>query len=89
MSTKNNNLNDSIMEILSISCSLVKAIDRYNQARVRLRVGPTPIGDARPNALTVACMAALEFVDDGTIQDEDVLFSHAQSLLRALGVETG
>jgi hypothetical protein len=32
-------------------------------------------------------MAALEFIDDGSVHDEDELFRDSQSLLGALGVE--
>lgn len=76
-----------VMEILSLACSLVRSIDQYNTVRVRYGAGPTPISDARSSALTVASMAALEFIDDGSIQDEDELFRDSQSLLGALGVE--
>ena len=88
MLTNNNNLNYLVMEILSISCSLVKAIDRYEEIRNNLGIGPTPICDARASALIVANLAALELVDDGSTQDMDILSNQARDLLETLGVET-
>ena len=88
MLTNNNNLNYLVMEILSISCSLVKAIDRYEEIRNNLGIGPTPIYDARDSALIVANLAALELVDDGSTQDMDILSNQARDLLETLGVET-
>ena len=88
MLTNNNNLNYLVMEILSISCSLVKAIDRYEEIRNNLCIGPTPIYDARDSALIVANLAALELVDDGSTQDMDILSIQARDLLETLGVET-
>ena len=85
---KHNNLNDLVMEILSISCSLVKAIDHYDATKHDLGIGPTPIGDARASALIVANLAALELVDDGTTRDMDSLSDQAQDLLKSLGVKT-
>ena len=76
------------MEILSISCSLVKAIDRYEALKHNLGIGPTPISDARASALIVANLAALELVDDGTSRDMDSLSDQAQDLLKTLGVKT-
>ena len=84
----NENLNNLIMEILSISCSLVKAIDNYEITKHNLGIGPTPISDARASALLVANLAALELVDDGTIRDMDSLSDQAQDLLKTLGVKT-
>jgi hypothetical protein len=84
----NENLNNQRMEILSISCSLVKAIDQYEETRHNLDIGPTPISDARASALIVANLAALEFVDDGTTRDIDCLSDQAQDLLRTLGVRS-
>ena len=88
MLTDNNNLNYLVMEILSISCSLVKAIDHYEEIINDLGIGPTPICDARASALIVANLAALELVDDGTTQDMDILSDQAQDLLKTLGVKT-
>lgn len=88
MLTDNNNLNYLVMEILSISCSLVKAIDRYEEVRSNLGIGPTPICDARASALIVANLAALELVDDGSSRDMDSLSDQAQDLLKTLGVKT-
>ena len=76
------------MEILSLACALVKAIDDYEAARSRLTERPTPITDARTGALTVAHLAAMEFLGEGEDVDEDALFEHAGALLGALGVET-
>ncbi len=83
-----NNQSFFVMEILSISCSLVKAIDRYEEFRNNLGIGPTPICDARASALIVANLAALELVDDGSTQDMDILCNQAQDLLKTLGVKT-
>ncbi len=83
-----NNQSFLVMEILSISCSLVKAIDRYNAVKQDLGIGPTPISDARASALIVANLAALELVDDGSTQDMDILSIQARDLLETLGVET-
>ncbi len=88
MFTDNYNLNYLVMEILSISCCLVKAIDHYEEIINNLGIGPTPICDARASALIVANLAALELVDDGTTQDMDILSDQAQDLLKTLGVKT-
>lgn len=82
-----NNLNELVMEILSISCSLVKAIDRYEETKHNLGIGPTPISDARASALIVANLAALELVDDGSILDMDILSDQARDLLKTLGID--
>ena len=76
------------MEILSLACALVKAIDDYGTVKSRVTERPTPITDARTSALTVAHLAAIEFLGDGGVQEEDALFEDASALLRALGVET-
>ncbi len=86
MHTNDNSLNELVMEILSISCSLVKAIDRYEEIKNNQGIGPTPISDARASALMIANLAALELVDDGTTQDMDSLSDQAQDLLKTLGV---
>jgi RNase adaptor protein for sRNA GlmZ degradation len=52
------------MEILSLACALVKAIDDYDAVKSRLTERPTPITDARTSALTVAHLAAMEFLED-------------------------
>ena len=88
MLTNNHNLNYLVMEILSISCSLVKAIDRYEEFRNNLGIGPTPICDARASALIVANLAVLELVDDGSTQDMDNLSTQAHDRLKTLGVKT-
>ena len=88
MFTDNYNLNYLVMEILSISCCLVKPIDHYEEIINDLGVGPTPICDARASALIVANLAALELVDDGSTQDMDILSIQACDLLETLGVET-
>lgn len=77
------------MEILSLACTLVRAIDSYGTVKSRLTERPTPITDARTSALTVAHLAAIEFLGDDGGGDEDALFEHASALLGALGVETG
>ena len=51
---------------LRILHSLVKAIDRYEETKHNLGIGPAPIGEARTSALIVANLAALEPVDDGS-----------------------
>ena len=76
------------MEILSLACALVKAIDDYDAVKSRLTERPTPITDARTSALTVAHLAAREFLEDDGGGNEDALFEHASALLGALGVET-
>ena len=76
------------MEILSLACALVKAIDDYDAVKSRLTERPTPITDARTSALTVAQLAAMEFLGDDGVGDEDSLFEHASALLGALGVDT-
>lgn len=76
------------MEIQSISCSLVKAIDHYEATKHNLGIGPTPISDARASALIVANLVALELVDDGTTQDMDSFSDQAQDLLKSLGDKT-
>lgn len=76
------------MEILSLACALVKAIDDYDAVKSRLTERPTPITDARTSALTVAHLAAMEFLEDSGGGNEDALFEHASALLGALGVET-
>lgn len=76
------------MEILSLACALVKAIDDYDSVKSRLTERPTPITDARTSALTVAHLAAIEFLGDYGDGNEDALFEHASALLGALGVET-
>ena len=88
MFTDNNNLNYLVMEILSISCCLVKTIDHYEEIINNLGIGPTPICDARASALIVANLAALELVDDGSSRDMDSLSDQAQDLLKTLGVKT-
>ena len=76
------------MEILSLACALVKAIDDYGTVKSHLTERPTPITDARTSALTVAHLAAIEFLGDDSSQEVDALFEHANALLGALGVET-
>lgn len=83
---ENINLYDlSVMEVLSLACALIGAIDRHDGFTARLGRGTGPISDARHSAEIVANLAAIEYVSPVGDGSEDAVLQ-AETLLRSLGV---
>lgn len=77
----------STMEVLSLACALVKAIDRHDEMTSCLDRRSSPVSDARTYAMTVAGLAAIEYLDPAGIGGDEVL-QMAEDLLAAMGVRT-
>ena len=78
----------SVMEVLSLACALIRTIDRHAGLALLLDRRPSPITDARPSAVIVATLAAIEHVDPEGGGGEGAVLQ-AEELLNSLGVETG
>ena len=77
----------SVIEVLALSCALVRAIDRHSPLAGILGFGAHAITDSRESAMIVANLAAIEYVEAPGIPEAEVL-RMAESLLQALGVRT-
>lgn len=77
----------SVAEVLTLSCALVRAIDRHDSLASLLDARPHPVTDSRPGALHVANLAAIEFLErEGAGSPDDEILVQAEALLAMLGV---